>query len=91
VEQHTLVLNNTLHSSGMLQPYPKQETYHVVCCHWHTATLAPIAGPIFQPLTHLDSAKLCLWHTGTLSPSAGPVYRTMIPSRWIGSSSALGH
>jgi hypothetical protein len=27
MEQHTLVPNSTLHSSHMLQPYPKQETY----------------------------------------------------------------
>lgn len=83
MEQHTLALINTLRSSRMLQPYPKQEMYHVVCCHWHTATLTPSAGPIYQTMTHLDSAKLCQWHTGTLAPSTGPVCQSMIPSHWL--------
>jgi len=86
MEQHTHALNNTLHSIRMLQPYPKQEMYHFVCCHWHTATLVPSAGPIYQTMTHLDSAKLCQWHTGTSAPIAGPVYQAMISSHWIGSS-----
>jgi hypothetical protein len=55
-------VNNTLYSSHMLQPYPKQEMCCVVCCHWHTATLAPSAGPMYS--FRLDRIILC---TGTLA------------------------
>lgn len=90
MEQHTLALNNTLHSSCMLHPCPKQKMYHAMCCHWHTASLMRSTGPIYQTMTHMDGAKLCQWHTGALAPSTGPVYQSMIPSHWLGIILCIG-
>jgi hypothetical protein len=47
MEQHTFVINNTLHNTHMLQPYPKQEMYCIMFCHWHIGTHVPSAGRIY--------------------------------------------